>query len=133
MGGDALKRTVRPKYSHSMAEIFPRGLEDQHNYEPLQDQELNRKSIINAVKRKAEAIKIFTVHGYLKGSYTPLIFCLLKDKKKPSYSDAMRLLKDECEKRQLHLQPLYIVIDFEQALHECIVSTFPQTKIVNLI
>nr|CAD7448837.1 unnamed protein product [Timema bartmani] len=37
---------------------------------------------------------------------------------------------DECEKRQLHLQPLYIVIHFKQALHECIVSTFPQTKIV---
>nr|CAD7594581.1 unnamed protein product [Timema genevievae] len=39
--------------------------------------------------------------------------------------DAMRILKDECEKRQFHLQILYIVIDFEQALYECIVSTFP--------
>nr|CAD7413105.1 unnamed protein product [Timema poppensis] len=38
------------------------------------------------------------------------------DKKKQSYIAAMRILKDECEKRQLQLQPLYIGIDFEQAL-----------------
>nr|CAD7456058.1 unnamed protein product [Timema tahoe] len=53
----------------------------------------------------------------------------IQDKKKQSYIDAMRILTDECEKRQLHLQPLHIVMDFKQALHECIVSTFPQTKI----
>nr|CAD7443888.1 unnamed protein product [Timema bartmani] len=51
-------------------------------------------------------------------------------RKKQSFIDAMRILKDECEKRQLHLQPLYIVIHFDQALHECIVSAFPQTKIL---
>nr|CAD7571152.1 unnamed protein product [Timema californicum] len=73
---------------------------------------------------------LFTVHGYFKGPYIPLVSCLLKNKRKQSYIDAMRILREECEKRQLHLQHLYIVIDFEQLIHECIVSTFPQTRIV---
>lgn len=38
-------------------------------------------------------LQLFTIHGYSNGSYVALVFCLLRDKKKKTYSDGGRVRK----------------------------------------
>ncbi|XP_054260664.1 uncharacterized protein LOC128985298 [Macrosteles quadrilineatus] len=75
-------------------------------------------------------LQMFTIHGFSNGVYVPLVFCLLKDKKKQTYIDAMKNVQEECLKRRLQLQPQWIVVDFEQSIHECIKIILPEAKIV---
>lgn len=61
--------------------------------------------------------QLFTIHGYSNNVYTPLVFCLLKDKKKETYAITLQLLRDRCEAIGMVLQPETIVVDFEVAIH----------------
>lgn len=74
--------------------------------------------------------QLFTIHGYCDGSYTPLVFFLLKDKKKQTYCDIFGILKEECGKRQLCFNPKIVVVDFEHAIHEGVRLAFPGIKLV---
>jgi DNA-binding protein Fis len=76
------------------------------------------------------SLQMFTIHGFSNGVYVPLVFCLLKDKKKETYINAIKSVQEECLKRRLQLQPRWIVVDFEQSIHECIKIILPETKIV---
>lgn len=75
-------------------------------------------------------LQMFTIHGYSDGTYVPLVFLLLKDKKKQTYIDALRILKVECRKRCLRLNPSKIVIDFEISIHESVAAEFPEVNVV---
>lgn len=64
-------------------------------------------------------LQLSTIHGFSNGVYMPLVFYLLKDKKKKTqvHSGVLRIMKEECNKGELHFQLKSVVIDFEQATH----------------
>lgn len=74
-------------------------------------------------------LQLFTIHSYSGGSYIPLVFSLIKDKKKETYLKIIQCVQDECRKRQLSFNPKTVVIDFEQSIHESIKVAFPSVKI----
>lgn len=74
--------------------------------------------------------QLFTIHGYSDGTYIPLVYCLLPDKKMKTYSQALAMVKEECKQRNQHLLPNKIVVDFEQAIHQSIAEVFPGSGIV---
>lgn len=74
--------------------------------------------------------QVVTIHSYDKGSYVPLVFALLKDKKKDTYVNILESIQRECERRDLVFKPKTFVIDCESAIHESIKATFPAVNIV---
>lgn len=75
-------------------------------------------------------LQLFTIHCYSGSSYIPLVFSLMKDKKKETYLKILQCIQDECGRRQLSFKPKTLVIDFEQSIHESVKIAFPSIKIV---
>lgn len=74
--------------------------------------------------------QLFTVHGYLKGHYIPLAFCLLKTKSECTYKKCLERLVYHAAKNDLQLMPKYIVTDFEKAIQKAVKDVWPETQIV---
>lgn len=75
-------------------------------------------------------LQVFTIHGFCNGHYTPLVFCLLKNKASDTYQNCFNLLISKCADLCLQLQPSEIVIDFEKAIHIAVNTVWERTKIV---
>lgn len=74
--------------------------------------------------------QLFTIHSYADNQYVPLVFCLLQDKKKRSYTEALDATRKECAEHGLQFHPECAVVDFEEAIHGSLRSTFPDIKLV---
>ena len=63
-------------------------------------------------------LQIFTIHGYYKGRFVPLVFLLLPDKKTDTYATALRFVVKRCEYLGLKFQPKEVFLDFEEGIHK---------------
>nr|CAI5850732.1 unnamed protein product [Callosobruchus analis] len=75
-------------------------------------------------------LQMFTIHTYVNNMYIPLVYCLLKDKRKQSYNEVMSIIKNKCLELGLLFRPRKVVSDFEKAIHSCILQCFPTTEII---
>ena len=57
--------------------------------------------------------------------FVPVAFCLLPDKKKESYQVMFSLLKNALDDSELELSAEYFMSDFEVAIRDAFLSTFP--------
>nr|CAI5824211.1 unnamed protein product [Callosobruchus analis] len=73
---------------------------------------------------------MFTIHTYVNNMYIPLVYCLLKDKRKQSYNEVMSIIKNKCLELGLLFRPGKDVSDFEKAIHSGILQCFPTTEII---
>ena len=64
-----------------------------------------------------------------KGTFVPVSFCLLPDKKKESYLCMFSLLKEALEVLGLELSATYFMSDFELAIRDSFLSTFRGIKV----
>ena len=53
------------------------------------------------------------LHGYKDGIYSPSVFALLPDKKKPTYIRMLQLLQSSCNERNFTLSPATVHTDLE--------------------
>ena len=60
-----------------------------------------------------------------KDVFVPVAFCLLPDKKKESYQVMFSLLKNSLDDSELELSAEYFMSDFEVAIRDAFLSTFP--------
>jgi len=74
-------------------------------------------------------MQMFTIHTIHNNHYIPLIFCLLPNKQKEIYTQTFRMLCNECEKLNLKFLPQTIYVDFEEAIHNSILSVWPEINI----
>lgn len=65
--------------------------------------------------------QLFTFHGNINGSYYPLLFCLLPDKREQSYIKVFEFFKKHMDKPRVSL----IMLDFEKALINTCELLFP--------
>lgn len=70
--------------------------------------------------------QLFTIHAYAMNFYVPVVFCLLKDKKKSTYSRVFQLLIEKCTLLGYVLNPSTVIIDFEVAIHASLQEIFPE-------
>lgn len=75
-------------------------------------------------------LQLFTIHGLENGHYVPLAYCLLKDKMTLTYKHLFSSLKSKIfEIFQIPLEPSEIFVDFEKAIHNALLDTWPNVKI----
>lgn len=65
-------------------------------------------------------MQLFTIHGFFKGHYIPLVFCLLKDKCERTYKQCFERLMHHVVINGLELKPNSVVVDFEKAIHNAV-------------
>lgn len=56
---------------------------------------------------------LFIVHSLQNSTYVPLVFCLLPDKKKESYTTALKHILHACNGLGLFLAPALVYADFQ--------------------
>lgn len=64
--------------------------------------------------------QVYTIHGIFDGFVVPLVFCLLTNKKKSTYSKVLSKLKE----LRPNLRPRSVMIDFELAQRDAFQSIF---------
>lgn len=74
--------------------------------------------------------QLHTIHGGKKGNYVPLVFALLPCKSEMCYQKMWKFITDYCTERNVVLSPRIIHINFEKAMHNAVLSTFPNTSIM---
>jgi hypothetical protein len=73
--------------------------------------------------------QFFTLHGFKNGLYVPVVFALLPNKTVHTYNKLFEHINIECSKFGLTLNPIKIVVDFENGIHLAIQHSFPQAQI----
>lgn len=73
--------------------------------------------------------QMFTVHIVENGNYVPLVFALLPDKKTSTYETFFKDLCKLCSENGENLNPMTIVVDFEQGIHSAIQCVWPTSII----
>lgn len=74
-------------------------------------------------------MQMFTLHTVDNGNYVPLIFSLLPDKKSETYTKLFRQLLVLCQDIGVEFSPEYVVVDFEQAIHNAVQDVWPTAKL----
>lgn len=74
-------------------------------------------------------LQLYTIHGYKKGIYVPLVYFFLKDKFKNTYINVWKYLISICEKQSLILKIKILHIDFEIGAIEAVKEVFPAVQI----
>lgn len=74
--------------------------------------------------------QLFTIHVLVNTIYVPVVFCLLKDKRKSTYVNILRIMASKCEEFGYIWSPDAFVIDFEKGIHTSVSEVFPYCKII---
>lgn len=75
-------------------------------------------------------LQLFTIHGQKNGHYVPLIFCLLPDKNKNTYSKLfLGLINQITTNFGLNWNPKEVYADFEIGIHLALKNVWPDVKI----
>ena len=74
--------------------------------------------------------QFFTIHGMNNGHFIPLLFCLLPDKKKETYTNLFNLVKNLCNERNLFFRPQAFIVDFEDSIHRALNKLWSDIPIV---
>jgi hypothetical protein len=75
-------------------------------------------------------VQMFTIHGIKNGHYVPLVFCLLPNKSKESYSKTFDIIKSKCTMLRLNFEPREVVVDFEESIHKAVREMWPNVKLI---
>lgn len=75
-------------------------------------------------------LQLFTIHAYSNNIYVPVVFCLLLNKKKSTYTELFQLIREKCTESGYHLLPKTVVVDYEIAIHLSLQDNFPAANIV---
>jgi len=73
--------------------------------------------------------QIFTIHGYYKDSYVPLVFLLLPTKESNIYVKAFQHIINYCTSLSLTFSPSEIYVDFEIGIHNAIKEVWTDVRI----
>ncbi|KAL4153787.1 hypothetical protein QTP88_001620 [Uroleucon formosanum] len=69
--------------------------------------------------------QLFSIHAYRNGVFVPVVFCLLPNKNKDTYTAIWEILLEKCQSLNKCLQPRTLVIDFETSIHSSVKDIFP--------
>ena len=61
--------------------------------------------------------QVYTIHGYMNNTYTPLLFAILSDKIQWTYEQILDSVKTKCSDLGYIWQPSTVLLDFEIATH----------------
>jgi hypothetical protein len=75
-------------------------------------------------------VQMFTIHGKKNCHYVPLVFCLLPNKSKESYSNTFDIIKSKCTMLRLNFEPREVVVDFEESIHGAVREMWPNVKLI---
>ncbi|GJQ84437.1 hypothetical protein Trydic_g15656 [Trypoxylus dichotomus] len=75
-------------------------------------------------------LELFVIFAIVSRRYLPLVFCVLKNKTRETYSGLFRQLKRKCEEKGLRLKPDNIVMHLETEMHEAAREVFPGVGIL---
>lgn len=73
---------------------------------------------------------MFTKHGFKRGHYIPLVFCLLPCKSQEIYNILFKLISNKCNEYNFNLYPKNVIIDFEVGIHNAVSETWINTNII---
>ena len=68
--------------------------------------------------------QLYTLHMFCDGSYIPLVFCLLPDKRSDTYYAMLDLIYQQCIKYGMYFLPKVVILDFEMAAINAFESFF---------
>lgn len=75
-------------------------------------------------------MQLFTIHGYRRGHYVPLVFWILPSKA-GKITCMFRSIKEQCAAQfNLHFSPEEIVSDFELAIQNAVHLVWPMADII---
>lgn len=74
-------------------------------------------------------LQLFTIHGFHDNVYIPLVYFLLPDKEKLTYTKAFSHLMDYCEGSSVSFTPIDIFVDFELAIHIAVKEVWPRSQL----
>ncbi|XP_071154896.1 uncharacterized protein, partial [Mytilus edulis] len=69
--------------------------------------------------------QLYTFHAFVDGAIYPLVYALLPGKSQIIYTRFLTLLKEACQRFDLHLQPTTIFLDYEVAVRNAAYQVFP--------
>ncbi|XP_071173818.1 uncharacterized protein [Mytilus edulis] len=73
--------------------------------------------------------QLYTIHGYNKGNYVPLVFCLLPGKSEEIYVNCFSSIVKLCSDQGHTLQPKAVHVDFEERVMKVMKDFFPSIEI----
>jgi hypothetical protein len=73
--------------------------------------------------------KFYTLHGYKKGNYVPLVFILLPGKSEVVYQYAFSSLIRICREKGLEFSPSTVHVDFEETVMKVVKSLLPTVTV----
>ena len=73
--------------------------------------------------------QLYTLHGYKDGIYSPCVFALLPDKKKPTYIRMLKLLQSACNERNFTLRLATVHTDLEVTMISAVHYIWPEAVV----
>ena len=73
--------------------------------------------------------QLYTVHGLVGNEVYPLAYCLTTRKTERSYTEIFSVLQEHAARANMNLNPLRVIIDFEQASFNALRTVFPNSTI----
>lgn len=74
--------------------------------------------------------QLYTLHGLKNNRYVPLVFCLIINKTKQTYTKMLRCICDISVSFNVHFHPTNIVVDYETSMHQAIKVVFPTAQVI---
>ena len=74
-------------------------------------------------------VQLYTLHGYTDGMYSPRVFALLPDKKKPTYIRMLQLLQSACNERNFTLSLATVHTDLEVTMISAVHYIWPEAVV----
>ena len=126
---DHLKTTIRGEPFYA----FDSGKEDPNRFiiftttQKLYELEFSAKWSVDDTFAICPSLfhQLYTMHGIIKDTTVPLVYCLMKSKTKEKYEELFAALKN----LNAMLDPHEVTIDFEFAAIEALKSSFPNANI----
>ena len=126
---DDLKTTIRGEPFYA----FNSGKEDHNRFivfsttQNLDELEFSEKWAVDGTFAVCPSLfyQLYTMHGIIKDTTVPLVYCLMRSKTKEKYEELFAALKN----LNAMLDPHDVTIDFEIAAIEALKSSFPNANI----
>ena len=126
---DDLRTTIRGEPFYA----FDRGKEDPNRFiiftttQNLDELEFSAKWAVDGTFAACPSLfyQNYTMHGIIKDTTVPLVYCLIRNKTKEKYEELFAALKN----MNAMLDPHEVTIDFEIAAIEALKSSFPNANI----
>lgn len=74
--------------------------------------------------------RLVIIHAHLNGVFVPVVFCLLPNENKETYTAIWEILHEKCRSLNKCLQPRTLVIDFQLSTYSNAKDIFPNINII---